>query len=70
MVNTYEIFERCPDEKLLFVQRVEGLQHAKMRFFFLTASSQREYLLWDPARGYEVVLRAAATPRIYSDGCM
>jgi hypothetical protein len=31
-----------------------------VRFFSLTQSSRREYLIWDPARGREVVLRAAA----------
>ena len=60
MGRTYDIFEKLPDGKLLRVETVEGLDLAKMRFSFLTFSSPREYLVYDPARGCEVVLRAAA----------
>jgi hypothetical protein len=60
MDRTYDIFERLPDGKLLRVETVEGLELAKMRFSFLTFSSQREYLVYDQRRGCEVVLRAAA----------
>jgi hypothetical protein len=60
MAGTYEIFEKFPDDKLVFVERAESLEQAKIRFFSLTFSSRREYLVWDPARGHEVVLRAVA----------
>jgi hypothetical protein len=60
MAGTYEIFEKFPDDKLVFVERAESLEQAKIRFFSLTFSSRREHLVWDPARGYEVVLWAAA----------
>jgi hypothetical protein len=60
MSGIYEIFEKLPDGNLVFVEKAEGLEQAKMRFFFLSMSSQREYLVWDPARGHEVVLRAVA----------
>jgi len=61
MVGTYVIFEKFPDGKLVFVERTESLGQAKMRFFSLTLSSRREYLVWDPTRGHEVVLGAVAT---------
>jgi hypothetical protein len=60
MGGTYDIFEKLPDGKLMRVETVEGLDLAKMRFSFLTFSSQREYLVYDPVRGCEVVLRAEA----------
>jgi hypothetical protein len=60
MGGTYEIFEKSPDGRLVFVEQIESLEQAKVRFFSLTQSSRREYLIWDPARGREVVLRAAA----------
>ena len=61
MASTYDIFEKCPDGQLVFIEKAESLAHAKMRFFFLTLSSQREYLVWDSARGCEVVFGVAAT---------
>jgi hypothetical protein len=57
MVGTYEIFEKFPNGQLVYVERTEGLEQAKMRFSFLTASSQREYLIWDPTSGYEVTVK-------------
>lgn len=62
MLATYKIFEKFPDGTLAFVEKAENLERAKVRFLSLSAaSSQREYLIWDATRGYEVVLRAAAT---------
>lgn len=60
MVCTYEIFEKFPDGKLVFVEKTASLEQAKVRFFFLTLSSRRDYLVWDPTRGHEVALRGAA----------
>jgi hypothetical protein len=60
MSGVYEIFEKSPDGKLVFVEKAEGLEQAKIRFFFLALSSQREYVVWDPTRGHEVVLRTVA----------
>jgi hypothetical protein len=56
----YKIFEKLPSGELVFVERAENLEQVKMRFLCLTASTRREYLIWDPAKGYEVFLRAAA----------
>ena len=50
----YEIFEKCPGGDLVFIEKADGLEKAKMRFVCLTLLSQREYLIWDPARGCEV----------------
>jgi hypothetical protein len=61
MIGTYEIFEKFCDGKLVYVERTGGLELAKMRFLSLTKASRRDYLIWDPTRGYEVVCRAAAT---------
>jgi hypothetical protein len=58
MLMTYEILEKCTDGKLIFVESAQSLEQAKLRFFFLSLSSQREYLVWDLARRHEVVLRA------------
>ena len=60
MSAVYEIFEKFPDGELVFVEKAEGLERAKTRFFFLAFSSQREYLVWDPARGQEIVLQTVA----------
>jgi hypothetical protein len=60
MGRTYDILEKLPDGRLLRVETVESLEVAKMRFSFLTFSSEREYLVYDPMRGCEVVLRSAA----------
>jgi hypothetical protein len=59
MLGTYVIFERFPDGKLVFVESTEGLEQAKLRFFHLSESSQRKFVIWDPARGHEVALTAA-----------
>jgi hypothetical protein len=61
MAGTYEIFERVPNGTLAFVEKADGLETAKTRFFCLSVSSQREYLVWDPARGCEVILKVTAT---------
>jgi hypothetical protein len=61
MGGMYEIYEKFPDGKLMFLEKAEGLEKAKMRFFILATDSQREYLVWDPSRGCEVALRARAT---------
>jgi hypothetical protein len=58
MGGTYDILERLPDATLLFVERAESLERAKMRFLALASSSRHEYLVYDSARGCEVVLRA------------
>ena len=60
MAETYDIFEKLSDDQLVFVEKAEGLPQAKMRFFFLTLSLGREYLVWDRTRGCEVFFRAAA----------
>jgi hypothetical protein len=61
MGSIYKIFEKCPDVTLVFAESADNLEQAKTRFLALMASSQREYLIWDPGRRYELVLRAAAT---------
>jgi hypothetical protein len=61
MGGIYEIYGKLPGGKLLFLAKAEGLEKAKMLFFTLTEGSLREYLVWDPSRGCEVALRAAAT---------
>jgi hypothetical protein len=61
MGSIYKIFEKFPDGQLVFVESVESLEEVEMRFLWLTANSQREYLIWDPAKGYEVALKRAAT---------
>jgi hypothetical protein len=60
MGRSYDILEKLPGGKLLRVETVESLELAKMRFSFLTFSSERKYLVYDPMRGCEVVLSAAA----------
>ena len=40
---------------LVFVEKADTLEQAKVRFFFLTLSSGREYLVWDQTRGCNVV---------------
>jgi hypothetical protein len=60
MGGTYDILERLPDDTLLFVERAESLERAKMRFFALTSSSLHKYVVYDPTRGCEVVLKARA----------
>jgi len=60
MSEIYEIFEKLPDGSLLFIERVANLERAKMRFFALTFSSGREYLVWNSTRGSEVALRTVA----------
>jgi hypothetical protein len=60
MGGTYDILERLPDGKLLFVETAESLERAKMRFFSLTMSSRHEYVVYDRTRGCEVALRARA----------
>lgn len=60
MAQTYEIFEKLPDGSLLFVEKTESLAQAKVRFFFLTFSSQHEYLVWDSAKGHEVPVKTVA----------
>ncbi len=60
MSGIYEIFEKSPRGDLVFIERAEGLERAKQRFVFLTLASQREYMVWDPARGCEVLFRTEA----------
>jgi hypothetical protein len=60
MGGTYDIFEKLPNGTLLFVERAESLERAKMRFFALTSSSRHEYIVYDPTRGCEVFLKARA----------
>lgn len=60
MARTYEIFEKRPRGDLLRVGECESLEKAKLRFFFLTLSSPREYLVWDSANDRELELAAAA----------
>ena len=60
MAGIYEIFEKLPGGQLTFVEKAEGLEKAKTRFFLLAFSSPREYMVWDPARGCEVLFRIAA----------
>jgi hypothetical protein len=60
MGGTYDILEKLPDDTLLFVERAESLERAKMRFFALTSSSRREYIVYDLTRGCEVFLKAGA----------
>jgi hypothetical protein len=60
MGGTYDILEKLPNGTLLFVEKAESLEQAKMRFFALTSSSRHEYIVYDPTRGCEVVLKARA----------
>ena len=60
MGGTYDILEKLPNDTLLFVERAESLERAKMRFFALNSSSRHEYVVYDPIRGCEVVLKARA----------
>jgi hypothetical protein len=60
MGGTYDILEKFPSGALLFVERAESLERAKMRFFALTSSSLHEYVVYDPTRACEVVLKARA----------
>ena len=60
MGGTYDILQKLPNDTLLFVERAESLERAKMRFFALTSSSLHEYVVYDPTRGCEVVLKARA----------
>ncbi len=54
MGGIYEIFEKCSGDDLVFIEKTEGLEKTKLRFVCLTLLLQREYLIWDPARGCEV----------------
>jgi len=56
MTQTYEIFEKRPRGDLFLVGKCESLGKAKLRFFFLTLSTPREYLVWDSANNREVDL--------------
>ena len=60
MGGTYDILEKLPGGALLLVERAESLERAKMRFFALNSSSRHEYVVYDPIRGCEVVLKARA----------
>ena len=60
MGGTYDILEKLRNGTLLFVEKAESLEQAKMRFFALTSSSRHEYIVYDPTRGCEVVLKARA----------
>jgi hypothetical protein len=60
MGGTYAILEKLPDGTLLFIERAESLERAKMRLLALTSSSLHEYVVYDPTRGCEVVLKARA----------
>jgi hypothetical protein len=60
MGGTYDILEKLPNDTLLFVERAESLERAKMRFFALTSSSRHEYIVYDPTRGCVVFLKARA----------
>jgi hypothetical protein len=57
MLMTYDIFERRSDATLAFVESAQSLEQAKMRFFSLSFSSRRQYVVWDQERMHEVVLR-------------
>jgi hypothetical protein len=50
MGGTYDILEKLPNGALLFVERAESLEQAKMRFFALNSSSRFEYVVYDPTR--------------------
>jgi hypothetical protein len=60
MGGTYDILEKLPNDTFLFVERAESLERVKMRFFALTSSSRREYMVYDKTRGCEVFLKAGA----------
>jgi hypothetical protein len=60
MGGTYEILEKLPGGTLLLVERAESLEHAKMRFLALNSPSGHDYIVYDPTRGCEVVLKARA----------
>lgn len=61
MAGPYKIFEKLPNGELVFVEKAENLEQAKMRFLSLSSASDREYLLWDTAKGYEVVFKSGTT---------
>jgi hypothetical protein len=60
MGGTYDIFEKLSDGKLLWIERAESLERAKMRFFALSSSSRHEYVVYDKTRGCKVGLKARA----------
>jgi hypothetical protein len=60
MGGTYDILEKLPNGTLMFVERAESLERAKMRFFALSSASRHEYVVYDPTRGCEVFLKAKA----------
>jgi len=51
MGGTYDILEKFPGGALLFVERAESLERAKMRYFALTSSSPHECVVYDPTKG-------------------
>jgi hypothetical protein len=55
-----DILEKLTGGALLFVERAESLEHAKMRFLALSSSSRHEYVVYDQTRGCEVALKARA----------
>jgi hypothetical protein len=58
MGGTYAILEKLPDGSLLFIERAESLEWAKMRLIALTSSSLHEYVVYDPTTGCEVAFKA------------
>jgi hypothetical protein len=60
MGGTYDIWEKLPDGKLLWIERAESLEQATMHYFSLTLSSRHEYLVYDSTRCCEVILKARA----------
>jgi hypothetical protein len=57
MLRTYDIFEKHSDGTLAFVESAQSLEQARMRFFYLSFSTRRQYVVWDHERMHEVVLR-------------
>jgi len=54
---TYDILEKRSDGTLAFVESAQSLEQARMRFFYLSFSTRRQYVVWDRERMHEVVLR-------------